>query len=407
VTQVTVADMNDLLALRVLNDLCFLPGAHRGELIAPGDLEHGVAAKNIRVAKKGGAMVGFLHYEKPLPDHIYINALGVHPEFRRQGVARKLLTSLLDEATETGLQRSISTVTNPTNYHMLGLLLSCGFIVRTLMKDYFGPGQDRFYCQYKVRLEYVNPDDRYIVPVQAGRHIANLLSSEEYVVTSLVMLPAGPAFEISRLEPDDFAALQSDESASGITFSAGILAAVTFILGFSFASTSYPDDVRILLIGAALTTTISLIVYANASGELSRLRSNLFSHHMKWGNILSEYGGVMPFVISLPVTFMSVARSTWAALITASIFSIVLFVYERSRFAISSRYHRDLLLAFLEVITCSAPLTGVLVIKYFTFTWVWTTLVSLALVVQAAIYLFRRPVESGFKRDYTGWRVRK
>lgn len=258
----------------------------------------------------------------------------------------------------------MSTVTGPSNYAMLRLLISHGFVVRTLMIDYFGSGHDRFYCQYRVRADYVDPNDRYIVPAQASDHIARLMTAEEYVITSLVDLPAGPAFEICRFERDDFAGLQSDECAGGVTFSAGALAAITFILGFSFVSSSYPDDVRVLLIGAVLVTTFALIVYANAAGELSRLRSNAFGDHMKWGNVLSEYGGILPFLISLPVTFAGVAKAQWVALATAAMVSSGLFVYERARFAISSRFRRTSLLAFLDVVIYSSPMTGVLSVLY-------------------------------------------
>ncbi|MGH8684390.1 MAG: hypothetical protein ACREUM_03465, partial [Nitrosospira sp.] len=259
----------------------------------------------------------------------------------------------------------------------------------------FGPGRDRFYCQYKVRNDYVDPDDRYIVPARATQHIAGLLASGGYVITSVVALPDSTAFEICKFERDDFAALQSNECAAGITFSAGALAAITFILGFSFVSSSYPDDVRVLLIGSAVITTFSLIIYANASGELSRLRSNVFGYHMKWGNVLSEYGGVLPFLISLPVTFAGVTSTQWIALTTAALVSFSLFVYERSRFAISSRFRKTPVVIVLEAITSSAPITGVLAVFYLPITWPWTGMVAAALILRSLIYLTLRPAESG------------
>ncbi|MEK8105420.1 hypothetical protein NKG94_10085 [Micromonospora sp. M12] len=102
-------------------------------------------------------------------------------------------------------------MTSPENLAMLGLLLSRGFVVRTIVPDYFGPGRDRYYCQHKSRVEYVDADERYLIPVAASAQIATLLAGEQNVITGLVNLPAGPALELSRFEKDDFAALQSDE----------------------------------------------------------------------------------------------------------------------------------------------------------------------------------------------------
>lgn len=404
---VTVAVERDLDEIRQLDQLCFPPGDLHREPAAPGELEKGIGAGHVRIVRRSEEIVGFLQYEQPLDDHIYISALGVHPDARGQQVGHSLLGNMLAQIAASGKNPAVSTVTGPSNYAMLRLLLSQGFVVRTIMRDYFGPGHDRFYCQYKVRTEYVDPDDRYVVPAHAADHIAQLIAAEEYVITSMVALQAGPAFEICKFERDDFAALQSNECAAGITFSAGALAAITFILGFSFASSNYPDDVRVLLIGAAVITTFSLIIYANASGELSRLRSNVFGYHMKWGNVLSEYGGVFPFLVSLPVTFAGVTRTQWIALTTAAMVSLALFVYERSRFAISSRFRRTPFVVGLEIITCSAPMTGVLAVLYLPITWPWTGTVSLALMLKALIYLIRRPAESGQSPKNERWATRK
>jgi hypothetical protein len=220
-------------------------------------------------------------------------------------------------------------------------------------------------------------------------------------------LPIGPVFEMGKFERDDVASLQSDECAASLTFSAGALGAITFILGFSFVSSNYPDDVRVLLIGAAVVTTFSLIIYANASGELSRLRSNIFTHHMKWGNLLSEYGGVFPFLFTLPVTLASVTKNQWVALATATMVSSALYMYERSRFAIASRFRRTPFIAGLEIVTCSAPITGAFFVLYFPVSWPWTVVISLALALKVVIYLTCRSLESGQSIKNKRWAIRQ
>lgn len=404
----TPADLSDLLTL---DEICFPPDDAGREPAAPQEFENGLSQDRVRVAQFGEQIVGFLQYEIPSRHHLYIGGLATHPDFRRQGIARALLDHLLSQIdqSEPSESKSVSTVTSPDNLEMLSLLLSRGFVVRTIMENYFGPGRHRFYCQYKVKIEYVDPDERYIVPVPALAHIITLLSSERYVITSLVELPAGPAFEISRFERDDFASLQSDETSAGITFSAGVLAAITFVLGLSFTSSNYPDGVRTILMGAALATTVSLIVYANASGELARLRSNVFGHHMKWGNVLSEFGGVYPFLISLPVTFAKVTASTWAALATAVIFSVALLVYERSRFSISVRFRQTRLTFLLTLMAGISPVLGTVSVQQSSeiATWVWTAAVAAVLTMLSVTYLFRRPAESLVPQLEQRWQSRR
>jgi ribosomal protein S18 acetylase RimI-like enzyme len=404
---VSLADERDLDEIRRLDELCPPLGDVYREPAAPGELENGISARRVSVVKRNGEIVGFLRYEQPLEDHIYISALGVHPNAREQQVGRTLLQDLLSRIYASGKNPAVSAVTGLSNYAMLRLLLSQGFLVRAIMKDYYGPGCDRFYCQYKVRAGFVDPDDRYLIPAHATDHMARLMSTGRYVITSVATLPIGPVFEMGKFERDDVASLQSDECAASLTFSAGALGAITFILGFSFVSSNYPDDVRMLLIGAAVITTFSLVIYANASGELSRLRSNTFTHHMKWGNVLSEYGGVLPFLFTLPVTLASVTKNQWVALATATIVSSSLYMYERSRFAIASRFRRTPFIASLEIVTCSAPITGAFAVLYFPVSWPWTVVISLALALKVVIYLTRRSEESGQSVKNKRWAIRE
>jgi ribosomal protein S18 acetylase RimI-like enzyme len=391
---VTLAVERDLDEIRQLDQLCFPPDDLHRKPAVHGELAKSIGTQRVSIVRRSGKIIGFLQYEKPLDDHVYISALGVHPDARGQQVGRTLLKNLLSRISASDNLLAVSTVTGPANYAMLHLLLSQGFLVRKIMRDYSGPGHDRFYCQYKIRTGYLDPDDRYLIPAHATDHIARLMTTRDYVITSVVTLATGPAFEIRKFERDDVAALQSDECAASITFSGGALAAITFILGFSFTSSNYPDDVRVLLIGAAVVTTFSLIIYANASGELSRLRSNVFSHHMKWGNVLSEYGGVLPFLIALPVTLAGTTKNLAVALTTATMVSLALYLYEQSHFAIASRFRRTPFVVGLEVVTCSAPITGVLAVHYLSTTWPWTVVIGLALILKVMVYLVRRPAES-------------
>ncbi|CQR59662.1 hypothetical protein [Streptomyces leeuwenhoekii] len=111
---------------------------------------------------------------------------------------------------------------------------------------------------------------------------------------------AKAAVAFARFERDDPASLQSGEAAAGIAFSGSLLAAITFILGFALTSSRFPDDVRLLLIGATFSTMLSLTVYASASGELARIRANSFARTMKWGNVLCSILPARPSASVVP-----------------------------------------------------------------------------------------------------------
>ncbi|MGY0230915.1 N-acetyltransferase [Longispora urticae] len=401
----------DLPSLVELDRLCFPEDDLSLEPAVAGEIERAVEAGRVRVVTVESRLIALLTYEVPNPSHVFVSAIGVHPEWRRQGFGVLLLTELLERNVlhSTLESQSVSTVTSPANHAMLRMLLSNGFVVRRLLKDYFGPGRDRYYCQYKVKTEYVDPDDRFFVPMSATAHIESLLSLGRYAITGAFTLATGPMFEISHFEVDDLATLQSDETSAGVATSSGILAAITFLLGLSLTSPLYPDAVRIVLMGAALATTFSLIIYANTSGELARLRTNVFSHHMKWGNSLSEFGGVYPFLISLPVAFGRVSSSIWAGLGAALFVTVAMMLYERSKFSIFMRFRQTVVTWTLSIVIACAPVSGVLVVRYGSpvMSWAWAAAVCAALTGLSAVFLTRRGSESLTPQLARRWQSRR
>ncbi|MFE9770759.1 hypothetical protein ACFYOV_03565 [Streptomyces sp. NPDC005931] len=258
-----------------------------------------------------------------------------------------------------------------------------------------GPGADvRIHYQHKSRVAYLDPDSRHLVPVSDQEQLAESLAPSDHAVTALVPLGDGWAFEIARFEQDDPATLQSGEAAAGIAFAGSILAAITFLLGFAFSSTRFPDDVRLLLIGATFSTVLSLIVYASASGELARIRSNSFGKIMKWGNVLSEYGGVFPFLISLPVTYAQASRNPWTTMVLALVVSAAIAWYERSEFSIARRFRRSPGELTLVVLTAASPTVGAGLVAANATSWPWTTVLVLTLSARTGLYLFYRGAEA-------------
>ncbi|MFJ1805051.1 MULTISPECIES: GNAT family N-acetyltransferase [unclassified Streptomyces] len=366
-----------------------------------------IAGGMVRVAESDGELVGCAAAERPSPGHVRLSVIAVRDGLRRQGMGLRLLEELSTAAPERpGPAALFSAVVEAADVPLTGLLLKSGFIGTRVMRTSRHPGGICLHFQHKTRVEYVDPDTRYLVPLSAQTQLIESLAPLDQAVTALVSLGGEPALEVTRFEQDDPATLQSGEAAAGIAFSGAILAAITFLLGFAFTSTRFPDDVRLLLIGATFSTVLSLIVYASASGELARIHSNTFGKIMKYGNILSEYGGVLPFLISLPVTYAQASGDPTTTMILAALLSSGLAWYEWSEFSIARRFRKSLVEIALMAFTSISPLVGAAVVATQTTSWPWTAALACALAARTWLYLFRRGPEAG-TAGRRQWEVRE
>lgn len=391
--------------------------------LLPELLEQAVTRGLASVVEINGEMVGYAVVEMPSAGHIRLSAIAVRPDMRRRGIGSALLADVLRQTSnpsnrpnppelreprgdDLGEQPMVSAVAAPMDQDAALFLLARGFIGTRVLRT-VTHGSLLIHYQHKQRVEYIDPDARHLVPVAAREQLIESLSPSDHAVTALVELSGEPAFEIARFERDDPAALQSGEAAAGIAFSGAVLAAITFLLGFAFASTRFPDDVRLLLIGATFITMLSLIVYASASGELARIRSNAFGEIMKWGNVLSEYGGVLPFLISLPVIYAQVSGNRWSTLVLAVVLGIGIAAYEWSEFSIAYRFRNSKIAVILMMLTAASPAAGAALIATDTVSWPWTTLLAATLGTRISLYLYRRGAEAGIAEHRRRWQIRR
>jgi hypothetical protein len=360
----------------------------------------------VRVAESDGELVGCVAAEMPSPGHARLSVIAVRAGLRRQGVAARLLSEIVQGLPErSGEPPLVSALAATAHVAVARSLLACGFIGTRAIRTGDPANPLRVHYQYKSRVEYIDPDARHLVPADAVEQLVESLAPSDQAVTALVTLSGEPAFEIARFEKDDPATLQSGEAAAGIAFAGSILAAITFLLGFAFSSTRFPDDVRLLLIGATFSTVLSLIVYASASGELARIRSNSFGRIMKWGNVLSEYGGVLPFLISLPVTYAQASGDPRTTMILAALFSVALAWYEHSAFSIAHRFRRSRTEFALTAFTAASPTIGAALVSAGATSWPWTTALILTLATRTWLYLFRRGPEADIA-ERRQWQIR-
>lgn len=96
------------------------------------------------ITEDNGMMVGFLlgFVTERSPRVGYIHLVGIHPQFRRRGVARSLYEEFARRAEDQGavLLKAITTVGNEGS---VAFHRALGFTVERV-SDYAGPGRDRY-----------------------------------------------------------------------------------------------------------------------------------------------------------------------------------------------------------------------------------------------------------------------
>ena len=373
---------SDIEALRLLDRLAFPPGELDREPAHPGELEAGLERGQFTVCEIDGVVVGMLQSEHLEPDHVYLAALAVHPDHQGKHVGHELVADFVANVERMDPRPSVTTVTSPSNVAMISLLVNQGFIVRTAMRNYFGPGKDRVYCQLKTRRQVVAPDDRVLVPVEATGHVFDLLAHEEYAITDVLASVQGKLFELSRFDPEDRQGLKADEASISVSESGAVAAALTFLLGLSFAVPDYSEPLRILILVATILTVGSLQIYANASGSLARIKDDSFDRHMKWGNLLLEFGGVLPLVIVLPAVFARASDNFALSFSVAVIVSLTIGAYEYSSFAISARYRHGVVFHILVGATVALPLVAAPLFAVTGRDTLWVALVGLVMALR-------------------------
>jgi predicted GNAT superfamily acetyltransferase len=96
------------------------------------------------VAEREGALAGFLigFHSPSQPARAYVHFVGVAPDERRTGLARRLYTAFFDAAIHHGCT-TVNSITGPANTGSIAFHRAMGFAVRGPVPDYDGPGADR------------------------------------------------------------------------------------------------------------------------------------------------------------------------------------------------------------------------------------------------------------------------
>ena len=124
-----------------LDRLCFAPGIaySRRELERFLELPRSACL----VAEAGPELCGFgLIYREPA-DIVHLVTLDVHPDWRRRGVGRRLLESLLAGAAAAGARQAVLQV-DVRNSGAIAFYRTFGFHRSGRLSSYYAPGLDAF-----------------------------------------------------------------------------------------------------------------------------------------------------------------------------------------------------------------------------------------------------------------------
>jgi len=109
-------------------------------LVEAKEWEEVLKKENVFLIEKDGVAVGDLSYEQKGDGHVYISGLAIKPEFQGQGIARIVLTQILEKLKEV---KRVDLVTHPENYRAIKLYESLGFVKEGIKENFYGDGEPR------------------------------------------------------------------------------------------------------------------------------------------------------------------------------------------------------------------------------------------------------------------------
>lgn len=109
-------------------------------------------------------------------DEAHITLLGIHPDFRRQGLGRLLLFSLLEDAIARQLERATLEV-NEHNLGAINLYQKYGFQIAGSRKNYYQPAGDDALVLWLKGIQQENFKSNLI---QWRQHLGDRLSKNSY-----------------------------------------------------------------------------------------------------------------------------------------------------------------------------------------------------------------------------------
>ncbi|MDE0355710.1 MAG: ribosomal protein S18-alanine N-acetyltransferase [Deltaproteobacteria bacterium] len=145
----TVADIDEVMAIETA---AFASPWSRQFFLEELQATH---AKSV-LCQRDGKPIGYVIYWE-LPGELDIHNVAVHPQFRRQGVARAMLADIIEGATSRGFRRMTLEV-RKSNDPAQTLYRSLGFEICGLRKGYYSDnGEDAWVMERKLAASRNDP----------------------------------------------------------------------------------------------------------------------------------------------------------------------------------------------------------------------------------------------------------
>lgn len=381
------ATPDDIAQLLAIDAACFPEDLEDRQPVDPTEIAVGVEQRHVVVAEDRTGILGFIQVDLPGDEHLYIVAVDVRPDAQRLGVGSRLLQHVLGMVPADDL--TVSSIAGTQNMGMLRLLLGHGFVVSAVMRDYHGPGNDRFYCQYRTHNGFADRENVYLIPATNPGSVYRLLDSPDHVVTAIVTSASSglAMYEVSRIELGDRSAKQATESTAGIIFSGVMLLAVMLVSGLVWSSG--PPPLLLMTVPMIMASMGALVVRVASSGDSIRRGASSLESQMVWGGVLTEYGAVIPIVLVVPAVLGFTYRSDVATVAMGIGASVILIAYEFSSFSVQSRYPGWIIMWLMAILTSILPtaagLLTVMTDDAGDLWWPWVIVAVVSLAVRAVL----------------------
>ena len=186
--------------------------------------------------------------------------------------------------------------------------------------------------------------------------------------------------------------LLEDEVSISVSLT-GLFTAVTlFFVGLLITKfESYDISIKIPILFLIISTfafLYSTLIFATGSGELARFNPKNIDKNMAIGNTISEYLGVYPFILSVPLVINAITTDAFLRYSTLIVVLIGLIIYHKSGFSIMGRHFKNKHTLFLTLIIL---LEVALFFSQIIYNTLYYTVISIVLVIFLLLLSFKAP----------------
>jgi GNAT superfamily N-acetyltransferase len=390
----------DLEILREIDDDAFPKGDPVRKSALDGEIQLGLKSGQILVAadiRTPDIPIAFLQFHQ-LSDslEVFVEGVAVAADYQGRGIAAQLLNELTRITTDKFASKPLLQMTiSPHNPAMIRSALRAGFIGLDFIPGYFGPGEDRIYFRNALP-PLTRLGESVLIPADATSVIESRLTSG-YVLVHYETLPQGPSYCLKKKTLDDAAALNANETSVSMSVSASLLYAFAFLLGFGLTIGKISQGLDVLLGFGLLGSAFSMLIYANSSGEMSRLNGDIADRHMQIGNALSEFSGYYVLFFAIPVVVANYSDLTVLGTSLCLLSATGLGAYQFSNLSILDRYQwNKIVKTVVKIVATLGPASAIpaLHFKDGVRDWSMASLCFLTFLLVAALFAREVPHDS-------------